>query len=452
MTKSPFELTMEVARAVRSAGGRALIVGGYPRDLALGLVPKDIDIEVYGLEVPGLLAIVEPIHPVSQVGASFGVLKMGPLDISLPRTDSSTGSGHRGFTVQSNPYLTHKEAAHRRDFTVNAMAFDPLTDELFDEYEGMKDIRHKVLRAVDLETFKEDPLRTLRAMQFAGRFEFTLDQATAELIRKLDLSELSTERVGEEWQKLLIKSKHPSIGLRVAQKLNIISKLHPELDILIGTQQDPLWHPEGSVWNHTLLALDVAAEIVRREHIRFDDALVLMLATLCHDFGKPATTALIDGRLRSPGHSQAGLEPARRFMKQLHIPHSITVKVMHLIADHMFLIDVSHAKDAAIRRLAKRLAPATIKQLVWLSEADYRGRTRKEWDISPITLLAARAKDLEVDTMPLRPLVCGQDLIGLGVQPGKEMGNILLKLEQAQMEGAFGTREHGLLFYRDKIQ
>lgn len=453
------DLVLRIASAVKDAGGRALVVGGYPRDLMmqqlLGSQPetKDVDLEVYGLNDKELLALVEPIHHVNSVGASFGVLKVGPLDVALPRKDSKVGSGHRGFHVEADPTLSHKEAARRRDFTINTLALDPLTGELIDEWQGAADIERRVLRAVDAVTFADDPLRSLRAMQFAGRFDFTIDAATVKLCQQLDLHELSGERIGEEWFKLLLKSERPSVGMQAALSLNILEQLHPELAALIDTPQEPEWHPEGSVWNHTCMAVDVAAGIIRREQLSRDQSLTVMLGALCHDLGKPYVTALNPetGRIRSPEHAREGVPRAQTFMKTLYVPHDIRKKVERIVFDHMFLPEAERAKDAAIRRLAKRLQPATIQELIWVTEADFCGRSLKDPDTSLITLFQKRADALAVADSPVEPLIKGRDLMQLGVAPGKQMGELLQKLEEAQLDGQFLTHADGLEYYRTHL-
>lgn len=453
------DLTIKIAEAVKDAGGRALIVGGYPRDLVMHeklgkqVETKDVDLEVYGLTLQELQKIIEPIHHINEVGASFGVLKVGPMDVALPRKDSKTGQGHRGFVVEADPNLTHKDAARRRDFTINTLALDPLTGDLIDEWNGVVDIEKGVLRMVDKETFGDDPLRSLRAMQFAGRFEFVIVAETVTVCRSFNLKELSSERIGEEWVKLLLKAEKPSIGLTAARELGIIEQLHPELHALIGTPQEPEWHPEGDVWNHTLLAADVASRIIRREKLGRDQSLTVMLAALCHDMGKPRVTALNKdtGRIRSPEHAREGVELAHSFMKGLHISGDIQKKVERIVFDHMFLPEASRAKDAAIRRLAKRLAPATIQELIWVTEADFCGRTLENPDTSLIDLFQKRADDLAVTESAVEPFIKGRDLLEFGIKPGKEMGDILQQLENAQLDGQFLTREEGLQYYHEHI-
>ncbi len=460
LSEHEVELTIRIAEAVRAAGGRALVVGGYPRDMVMHqklgkrLETKDVDLEVYGLGLNELKELIEPIHHVNSVGASFGVLKVSTLDVSLPRKDSKTGQGHRGFVIEADPQLSHAEAARRRDFTINTLALDPLTGELFDEHHGVHDIERQMLRMVDPDTFGDDPLRALRAMQFVGRFGFTIESETLQLARSLDLHELSHERIGEEWTKLLLKSEHPSAGLKAALELGVIEQLHPEFMALTDTPQEPEWHPEGSVWNHTLLAADVAAGIIRREGLGRDEALTVVLGAICHDLGKSLTTARDPetGRIRSHEHARAGVPLARQFMQVLCIPARISKKVERIVFDHMFLPEVRRAKDAAIRRLAKRLHPATVQELIWVTEADFCGRTLKNQDLSLIRLFQKRSDELAVTNAPIEPLVLGRDLIELGIKPGKEMGHILHLLEAAQIDGQFSTREEGIEYYKKHMQ
>lgn len=453
------ELTIRIAEAVKSADGRALVVGGYPRDvmmhqkLSRHLETKDVDLEVYGLSVEELVSIIKPIHHINHAGVSFGVLKVGPLDVALPRKDSKTSQGHRGFLVEADPTLTHKEAARRRDFTINTLGLDPLTGELIDEWQGVRDIEQGVLRMVDAATFGDDPLRALRAMQFAGRFDFAVETDTVKVCRSFDLRELSHDRIGEEWIKLLLKADKPSIGLKAALELDIVRQLHPELQALVDTPQEPEWHPKGSVWNHTLMAVDVAAGIIRREELGRGEALTVMLGTLCHDMGKPGVTARNEntGRIRSPEHAHTGVELAHSFMNTLHIGHDIQKRVERIVYDHMFLAQARQAKDAAIRRLANRLQPATIQELIWVTEADFWGRPLDTPDSSLLDAFKQRTDALAVTQSPVEPLVKGRDLIRLGIKPGKHMGDILDRLEAAQLDGQFLTHDEGLAYYHQHI-
>ncbi len=220
-----------IARAASERGGRALLVGGYVRDELLGLAPKDADLEVYGIEAGALREMLRRFGRVDCVGESFRVYKLvwhhragtgstqrHELDVSLPRRDKKIGAGHRGFEVEGDPHATVEDAARRRDFTLNAILRDPFSDELIDPFDGRRDLENRVLRAVDAAHFGEDPLRVLRAAQFAARFEMTIEPATLELCRSIALDDLPKERIWGEWEKLLMKAARPSFGILAAEK------------------------------------------------------------------------------------------------------------------------------------------------------------------------------------------------------------------------------------------
>src|SRR3989440_7599747 len=307
------EIVLKLAEAIRDARGRALLVGGCVRDELMGRQPKDWDVEVYGVDPLRLREILERFGEVNVVGEAFTVYKIGAhLDISLPRRERKTGRGHRAFIVEGDPALTIDEATSRRDFTVNAILKDPLTGEIIDPFHGRKDLAAKILRAVSPKTFSEDSLRVLRAAQFAARFEFDIDQQTVDLCRSIDLSDLPAERIWGEIEKLLLRARRPSIGLDWLRRLGAIDQLFPELKALIDVPQDSEWHPEGDVWVHTLLTVDRAHESI--DNLAYPKQVTVMLAALAHDFGKPATTAFVDGRMRSREHEEGGVGPTISFL------------------------------------------------------------------------------------------------------------------------------------------
>lgn len=441
--KEELLLALRVCEVVKEKGGLALVVGGFARDAALGkfgydLKPKDIDIEVYGLEADVLKGVLGELGKVDIVGEAFQVFKLKTLDISIPRRDSKTGKGHKGFKVEGDPNMLVMEAARRRDFTINALALDPLTGEILDFYGGIEDIEKKNLRATDNEAFAEDPLRVLRAMQFAARFGFNIDQETVELCRSLDLGELSPERIGGEWLKLLDKAPKPSIGLEWALKLGVLDKLHPELKALIGVPQNPEYHPEGDVWTHTKLVLDSAADIAKERGLEGEDRMLLILSAICHDLGKPATTIKNEetGKVTSYGHEEAGLEPAKRFLDMLYIKKDIAEKVLILVKNHMFIHNSYNPQltDSAIRRRARDMYPVTIKDLVYLSTADYRGALRPGEYVAAEEFLK-RSEQLKVESDKPKPLIGGRDLLEIGFKPGPTVGKILKEIEELQLDG-----------------
>lgn len=443
------KLAMNIAKEIKAEGGRALVVGGFVRDKLLGLPSKDIDIEVYGIEPKKLKEILTRKWNVNEVGESFGVLKVKhegmkeAIDISLPRRDSKIGEGHRGFEIRTDPWMSVKEAAKRRDLTINAMAWDPLTGEVIDEFGGIDDIKNKKLRVVDEQKFGEDPLRVLRVMQFAARFGFTPDLKTVKICRNIDLKALSKERIYGEFEKLLLKAKNPSIGLRLISLLGI-DKIVPELVMLKGLPQDPKWHEEGDVGTHTVLAVDAAARL--RKWFKGRDKIILMWAALLHDLGKVKTTVEKEGKIVSPGHSSVGAVMAREFLEKLTSEKEILDKVEALVKYHMLPIEMylSGASDGAIRRLAKKV---DIPLLVAVSVADVKGRLGGKASLKPHRWLMEKYKELGLkEKQALEPVIKGRHLIEIGVAPGKEMGKLLDRLYEAQLDGKFKTVSDGIEF------
>ena len=446
-----FALAVEVSKATAAAGGRALIVGGGARDEALRRLgtthePKDVDLEVYGLSLDELWTLLQRFGTVNVVGKSFGVMKLGGLDVSIPRRETKHGPGHRGFAIETDPWLPFREAARRRDFTVNALAFDPLTGELLDPWGGLDDLHSGILRACDPSTFADDPLRVLRAAQLAARLGFAVEAETAALCRMLDLRDLSPERVGEEWVKLLTKSPGPSVGLAAMRELGVTAQLHPQLHALSDTPQDPVHHPEGNVWMHTCLVVDAAAEDLR--DAPRDTQMVVVLAALCHDLGKPATTVVQDGRIQSPGHAAVGAGMARDLLSDLRIPQDTVDRVVPLVREHMYPGLSREVGDASVRRLSLRLQPATIQELVMLGRADRQGRGTVKISSSFGEDLLRQAQRLDIISTTPAPLVRGRDLLDVGWAPGPRLGKMLRLLYEAQLVGTFATTDEGLEFMR----
>lgn len=445
-----------VVRAVGAAGGRALVVGGVVRDAALGLPAKDVDLEAYGLAPAQLRRVLEEAGlRVGLVGESFAVLKVrdersDAVDVNLPRTESKSGRGHRGFEVAADPWLDVPVALRRRDFTFNAMAWDPLTEELIDPHGGMEDLRLRRLRATS-ERFAEDPLRVLRGMQMAARFDLKLDPATRAMCERMreEYEELSIERIWAEWEKWARLGDHPSRGLELLRETGWVS-LYPQLEAMIGCRQEPEWHPEGDVWTHTLLVCDAAASVALRDRLSGDRRVTLMLAALVHDLGKPETTVRDEeGRLRSPGHAQAD-RTLRGFLDAIGCPARHAEAVLALSRRHLdhlsFVGSTRH-----VRRLSRELAASgtSIEALVRLIEADARGRP-------PLPgVLPEQARDLlevaervhAADTAP-RQVLMGRHLLELGFEPGPEMGRWLESAYEAQLDGEFDDLEGALAWVR----
>ena len=459
-----FEVVTSFAEVIKAAGGQALLVGGSVRDEIMGIPPKDYDIEVYGIQPDQLRQLSNSFGMVNEIGAAFGILKVQvgdiDIDVSLPRRESKTGNGHRDFSVSADPYMSIEEAARRRDFTFNALAKDILTGEIYDYFGGVDDIQHRILRITDVERFRDDPLRVLRGIQFIGRFGLKVDDDTSRIMREMrgELKHLPKERLREEWIKLFLRSRKPSLGLQAAMEWGIFHEMHPDVIELPNTVQEPDWHPEGNVWIHTLMVVDEAKKIVDEEQLKGTDALVVMLAAFCHDFGKPLTTQELDGRIRALGHEEAGAEPADKFLTEIGIEPSLRHQIANIVADHLkpsefYRHDVQLGKpitDGAIKNLAKRIFPATLLQLVCVSKADHLGRgpfiDPNEPDKSFIPLeypagkwLLDRAEALEIFKEKPKPVLFGRDLIVLGFEPGPAFGQAIQTAEDMHIKGY--TRE-----------
>jgi tRNA nucleotidyltransferase (CCA-adding enzyme) len=431
-----------LCRAVATAGGRALLVGGSVRDALLGRDAKDLDFEVYHLDPEKLRAVLGEHFSLDLVGESFGVLKVRhlPIDVAIPRRESKHGLGHRGFEVHSDPDLSLAEAAERRDFTLNAISWDPLTGELLDPVGGLRDLEARRLCHVS-EKFAEDPLRVLRAMQFAARFELSVADETVALCRQIEPEGLAHERLFDEWVKLILRGTRPSLGLAFLRDCGWI-RYSPELEVLIDCPQEPEWHPEGDVWIHTLHVMDAFAA----ERIGDDtEDLVVGLGCLCHDLGKPLTTTFQDGRIRSKGHEEAGEEPTRAFLGRLTHQETLTHEVVALVREHLkpILLYKAEAKAPAIRRLARRVG--RIDRLVRVARADHRGRPPLPFDGFPAgEWLLEQAAEMQIAASGPRPLVLGRHLIELGLKPGPHFGALLEECFEAQLDGRFADLDGGL--------
>jgi len=425
-------------------GIRPVIVGGYVRDALLGQQSKDFDIECFGAaSLEHLAQLLAPFGKINSVGRSFGVLKLEingfALDIALPRTETKTGKGHTGFTVESFDTFDFKTAARRRDFTVNAIGYDPVEGTLIDPFGGRQDLAHQTLRCIDPETFVEDPLRLLRAVQFAARFSLNPDEQLLTLARKMVaqgvLAELPKERIYEEFKKLLLKAPKPSSGLRLMEALHI-TPFFPALNALKQVPIDPSNHKERSVWEHSLMALDVMAKL----YCDVDaDPMALLLGTLCHDMGKPLTTRLLDGHIKAPAHAEAGVNVVSSFLSQLTDDKRLTATVLNYVRYHgePKRLFTQNATDADVMRLARHVR---IDAICAVATADHLGRTPHAERSEAAEWLRESAQRLGVLRAPLPALIDGNDLIASGLSPSPTFKTILDAAYDAQLEGAFADK------------
>ena len=451
-------LVREVAGLVCRLGGRAWLVGGCVRDALLRRPCHDFDLEVYGVAPGRLEAALAERWPLDKVGASFGVVKLRhhDIDIALPRRENRLGEGHRDFAIAADPELSPAEAAARRDFTVNAVMADPLTLEPLDPHGGIPDLRDGVLRHVSAH-FAEDPLRVLRGMQFLARFPFL--SPAPELVAicaTMTQDALPRERLAGEWEKLLLQGSAPSRGLRFLRDCGWL-RFYPELAALPGCPQDPVFHPEGDVWTHTLLALDAAAALraaaPRDPAPDREDLLAVAVAALCHDLGKPAATARgEDGRWHAYDHENLGAAPARAFVLRLWNRPKFADLVERLVVAHMrpVALVLSGAGDRAFRRLAVQVGrPDLLADVV---ECDVRATAAAGSDpaahrsLEIVAAYRARCAALAVDRAPPPPIVRGRDLVARKIPPGPDYGPILDACYEAQLAGEIRDPATGAAF------
>lgn len=432
-----FSLVKKIVDRLDASRARALLVGGAVRDALLGNQPKDIDIEVHGIGLEQLEQILKEFGHVRLVGKVFGVLRIDGLDVdwSIPRTDSSG----RKPKVLFDPHMPLEQALRRRDLTINAMAIDMVIKKLEDPFGGLDDLQKRVLRVPDKDLFIEDPLRYFRVMQFIGRLQMVPDVELYALGKTMKLSEISKERIVEEFYKLCVKGTKPSLGIQWLQDTGRLKTVLPEIHATFGVEQDPEWHPEGDVYEHSKQAMDAAA----LQNYETDEArLIMVLAALCHDVGKVVATQNIDGRIRSLGHDVKGVPLAAQFLDRITMTAKVKETVLKLVRYHMVPIAFikNNASAAAYKRLATKLAPETnIQQLATLAYCDKSGRNpdrQAPFVVCPeelIDIFLKRAEGYGVAKNPEPPLLTGKDIADL-IEPGPKMGKLLDKAYEIQIE------------------
>ncbi len=416
------EMARRVAAAVAREGGRSYYVGGFVRDQILGRDNKDIDIEVHGVPVQTLEDILDGLGERLTMGASFGImgLRHYELDIAMPRSETATGRGHKDFAVFVDPFIGEEKAARRRDFTMNALMQDVLSGEILDFFGGREDMRRGLIRHVDDRSFVEDPLRALRAAQFAARFGFTVAAETTELSAAMDLAALPGERIMGELEKALLKAERPSIFFEEMRNMRQLHDWFPELEALIGLKQNPAFHPEGDVWTHTMQVLDEAAAL--RPSAK--KPLWFMLSALCHDMGKAVTTAESGGVLHAYEHEKKGLPTVKGFLHRLTREVKLIAYVLNMTELHMkpnMLVNNGAHIKSYMRMYDRSACP---EDLLLLAKADHLGRAApgcgRESLLSEYAATESRLREmlaLYYDRMS-QPHLMGRDLVEAGLEPG----------------------------------
>lgn len=416
-------------------GIKPVLVGGFVRDYFFNLPNKDFDIELFGLNcLETILKTLQKYGNVKFVGKSFGVLTLRveeyDFDFALPRIEKKIGNSHTDFEIISDANLTFKQAARRRDFTINSIGFDYKNKKFLDPFNGLDDIKNKILRHIDDKTFVEDSLRVYRAVQFCARFDLRIDEKTKILCKEIvdgnECSYLAKERIYEEFKKLFLKSPKPSIGFELLKELGLL-KYFPQLNALIGCIQDKEYHPEGDVWIHTLMCIDELAKILEKEKISDEyRKLYLFYGILCHDLGKPFCTKEIDGKITSHKHESLGIEPTILFLSKLTNEKKFIDIVCSLVKNHLtpFQLYLADSSQKAVKRLSLKV---NIEDLCLICLSDCLGRDIPDKDkcYKATDWLLQKAKELDIHNEPVKPLVLGRDLIELGFKPGKEFKAIL---------------------------
>ncbi|MBQ6798176.1 MAG: tRNA nucleotidyltransferase [Oscillospiraceae bacterium] len=424
-------MAREIARQVAERGGRTFYVGGFVRDALIGRENKDVDIEVHGVSPQCLEEILDGLGQRLAIGESFGIfgLKGYELDIAMPRKEEVRGHGHKDFDIFVDPFIGTEAAARRRDFTFNALMQDVLTEEIVDHFGGVEDLHRGVLRHVNDSSFAEDPLRVLRAAQFAARFGFRAAEETVSLCRRMDLRFLPGERIEGELKKALLKAEKPSVFFEVLREMEQLDHWFPELKALIGVQQNPVYHREGDVWTHTMMVIDEAAKLRHRAA----NPYWFMLSAVTHDFGKAVCTEEKDGVLHAYHHEEAGVPLAEAFLRRMTGEVKLIEYVRNMTEYHMKPNTVAGARSA--QKVTTRMFDRSVdpEGLICLALADDRGRVTQAPATDHEAFLMER---LEVfrDLMS-RPYVMGRDLVEAGLKPGAEFTEILQYAHKLRLAG-----------------
>lgn len=421
----------DICKKIKEAGGTAYYVGGYVRDKLLNRDNKDIDIEVHGIDIDTLKNVLSKFGTVDEFGKSFGVIQIHGLDVdwSIPRKETKTGDGHKDFDIEYDPYIGIEGASRRRDFCMNAIMQDVLTGEVYDPFEGVDDIRQGIIRHIDDKTFVEDPLRVLRAAQFASRFGFNIDPITLSLCKNININTLPKERIFEEVKKALLKSEHPSIFFEYLKTMKHLEEFFPELADLIDCKQNSKFHREGDVWTHTMMTIDFAAKLKEK----VDNPLAFMLSALFHDIGKPITISVDDkGEIHNLEHGSKGVPVAIKAISRLTDEKKLIKYVTEMVRYHEDLHQAynGRSKQKTFNKIFDRVECS--KDLAYLAIADSKGKIPGDLGSEEMILLNA-LKEFNI-TMS-KEFIMGRDLLIAGYKAGPEMGPMLELAHKLRLAG-----------------
>jgi poly(A) polymerase len=425
---TPEVLARSIIDRLRAAGHTAYLVGGCVRDLLLGRTPNDFDVATSAR--PDELLRLFP--RADRVGAHFGVVLVheegAHVEVATFRSDLEYLDGRHPEAVrfETDP----REDALRRDFTINALLFDPITGEVLDFTNGRADLDAKIVRAIgDPEIrFREDHLRLMRAVRFAARLGFEIEPRTFAAMRRLAplIQTVSAERVRDELARILMEGGVRR-GLELMDATGLLHEVLPEIEAMKGVEQPPEFHPEGDVWTHTLIMLDGLR----------NPSLELALGVLLHDVGKPPTFRVAE-RIRFDGHVEEGVKLAHALLNRLRFPNHTIEQVEALIANHMKFRETPHMRESTLKRFIRMPDFEEHMELHRLDCLSSHGHLDNYEFV--------RRKQLEVPPEELKPkpLITGDDLIAQGMKPGPIFGKLLHEIEDAQLEGRITTREEAL--------
>lgn len=420
----------DIMFGIKRQGFDSYIIGGYVRDTIMRIPSKDIDVEVFGCTVNELAGMLQEYGKVDTVGKSFGVVKLTTknqdYDFAIPRYESKVGVGHDDFEVHFDTNMTPYDSTLRRDFTMNAMIMDA-HGQILDFHRGTRDIQYGILRPVG-EAFKEDALRVLRGMQFASRFNMTASDLLIKYAQQMfdDYQHLTQDRIMHEWLKWA-KGKFPQMGLLLLEETGWI-KHYPQIEAMIGCEQNPKYHPEGDVWEHTQQCVAYAGK-------EYNNPIITM-TMLTHDFGKPSTTVKNEhGNWVSPGHSDPKLG-CNQFLKSIGMPIDIAKEVSELTRFHMSFAEENPSKRS-VRRVMSKLEHTDIQTLFKVMECDRNGRDEIIGVDNHLQRLIEMSDEIVTDDGGIAAKVMGRHLIELGFEPSPKFGKVLSATYEAQIEHDF---------------
>ena len=421
------EASLSVVKTLRRAGHDAVLAGGCVRDMLMGREPADFDVATSARPEE----VISLFERTVQVGRAFGVVVVmvgpGSVEVATFRSDGPYSDGRRPDFVR---FTDRAGDVRRRDFTVNGLLYDPVSQEVIDLVGGQADLSARLIRAIGAprERFQEDRLRLLRAVRFAAKLEFEIEPDTRRCISAMarHIKSVSAERIAEELRGMLV-DPHRTMALRLMDELGLLEHVLPEITVMKGVAQGTVHHPEGDVFEHTMLCM---------ENLREPD-FELAFATLLHDVGKPSSAGLVNGAI-FVRHAAIGEELTRRVCGRLKLSNDQTDRITWLVRNHMRFRDVRQMRQSTLKRL---FAEPYVDDLAELIHADILG---SHGDLANYEWALARKREFELSGEEVKPLLSGHDLMEMGLEPGPQFKKLLDALVDAQLEGKVHNRTEAI--------